>query len=156
MKKYGFFRTPSEDFSDDGTRFLMYEYKGLQVSYAYVDGDHYISLRPDYTPDLSYEVYSKFPSYKNANDFNGVTGVDLFTLKQNAEAMVNDINEWVENPTSFQEAKPEEGDVTLVLSPIQQRALRSALQWVKMLEAEGKVEIYDYQREAFEEIGKAL
>ena len=156
MKKYGFFRTPSEDFSDDGTRFTMYEYRGLQVSYAYWNGEHYMSLRPDYTPDLTHEVYSKFPGYQKANEFNGTGTLDLGKLSQNAEALVTDINRWVEDPTYCQEAKPEERDVQLTLSPIQARALRAALTWVSMLEAEGKVEVYDYQTEAFSEISRQI
>lgn len=107
MKKYGFYRTPSEDFSDDGTRFLCYEYKGLQLSYAYAD-DHYLSIRFDYVPDLSYQDYSLFPSYKLADEFNGSSTLDLDKLKQNAEACLADLARWQADKNVFRKAKQTE------------------------------------------------
>lgn len=110
MKKYGFYRTPSEDFSDDGTRFLCYEYKGLQLSYAYAD-DHYLSIRFDYVPDLSYQDYSLFPSYKLADEFNGSSTLDLDKLKQNAEACLADLALWQADHNVFRKAKTQKEDV---------------------------------------------
>lgn len=109
MKKYGFYRTPSEDFSDDGTRFLCYEYKGLQLSYAYAD-DHYMAIRFDYVPDLGYKDYSLFPSYKLTDEFNGSSALDLDKLKQNAEACLADLALWQADHDVFRKAKRTEED----------------------------------------------
>lgn len=111
FKKHGFHRTPADDFSDDGTRFMTYEYKGLTLSYAYDDEyGHFAALRFDYTPDLDYKTYSLFPSYKLADEFNGSKTLDPEKLAQNAEAMVADINRWVENPNFAREAEQKKID----------------------------------------------
>ena len=71
LKKAGFKHTPDLDFSDDGTNFKMFSYKGIPVSYAKSDDIYYIAVRLDYL-DMRYEEYSKLPSYRDGDEFNGV------------------------------------------------------------------------------------
>lgn len=94
LKKLGAVHVPELDFGDDGTKFKMFEYKGVPVSYAKSEDDHYISIRFDYVDGLSYETYKQFPSYKNADEFNGVDTIDEAKLKENLEAAVEDLNTW--------------------------------------------------------------
>ncbi len=91
LKRAGLVHTPELDFSDDGTNFKMFTYKGVPVSYTKVHGDYYISIRFDYIDGLGYETYSKFPSYSLANDFNGVDFVDMDELVKNLEAAAADL-----------------------------------------------------------------
>ena len=93
--KYGFVRNPSEGFSDDGNRFRAYLYKNmLPMTYLKADGEVYISLRLDYLNDLSYREYSKLPSYKEADKYNGVPedSVDLQDLVNIADRLIKEYN----------------------------------------------------------------
>lgn len=45
FKKYGFVRTPERDFSDDGNRFKIYDYKGIKFSYLKQNSEVYLSGR---------------------------------------------------------------------------------------------------------------
>ncbi len=51
FKKYGFIRTPENDFSDDGNRFKAYDYKGIEFSYLKAYGEVYLSGRFSRTYD---------------------------------------------------------------------------------------------------------
>lgn len=42
------------------------------------------------------------------------------------------------------------------LTELEMRAIRSAITWAEMLERAGEVELYDYQKEAFETLKKVL
>lgn len=93
FKSIGFQRDPSNDFSDDGTRFRMYLYKGkLPMSYASHQGNAYIALRPDYM-GLRYEQYRKLPSYKDMDKYNGVSisFVNLKDLANIADKVLDEI-----------------------------------------------------------------
>lgn len=90
LKKAGLVHTPELDFSDDGTNFKMFSYKGIPVSYTKVHGDYYVAIRFDYIDGMVYSMYSEFDSYKNANEFNGVETVDMDKLVENLEAAVAD------------------------------------------------------------------
>lgn len=74
MAKYGFIRTPEDDFSDDGNRFTCYkagEYENLRISKLVSDGQAYLSSQVDC--NLPYEVYGKLPHYNEATwKYNGV------------------------------------------------------------------------------------
>lgn len=96
LKKIGLRHTPDLDFRDDGTKFKMLTYKGLPVSYTKVDGQYYISIRFDYHEGLSYDTYSKFPSYKVTDEFNGVGSIDLDKLLLNLKYCRTDLLAWLE------------------------------------------------------------
>jgi hypothetical protein len=74
MAKYGFIRTPDDDFSDDGNRFTCYqagEYENIRISKLVSDGRVYLSSQVDC--NLPYEIYGKLPNYQAASwKYNGV------------------------------------------------------------------------------------
>ena len=71
LVKYGFVRTPDEDFSDDGNRFQAYRVGRVRVTKLVADGDAFIngSIRDNKLP---YDVYSKLPHYSAISRLNGV------------------------------------------------------------------------------------
>lgn len=85
LTKMGAVRRPEMDFSDDGTRFKMYDYKGILFTYAY-DADYvYISATISRQGDFIYDDYKDLEIHKLADEFNGVSDVDIEKLKDNLE-----------------------------------------------------------------------
>jgi hypothetical protein len=72
MTKYGFVRTPAEDFSDDGNRFQAYKVGRVRVTKCTSDGEAYIDgdIRDGKLP---YDVYSKLPHYPHLGKLNGIS-----------------------------------------------------------------------------------
>jgi hypothetical protein len=74
LAKYGFIRTPDDDFSDDGAYFRCYqagEYENIRISKLVSDGQVYLSAQVDC--NLPFEVYGKLPHYQAASwKYNGV------------------------------------------------------------------------------------
>lgn len=105
LKKFGFERNPLADFSDDGTRFTAYSYGDFRATYAHDGEYHYFSLRLDYADDdgkqLPYSVYSNFPSYGLADEFNGNKELDLEKLVQNAKVLLNELRLWKNGDEAF-------------------------------------------------------
>ena len=90
MTKYGFVRTPEDDFSDDGSRFQAYRVGRVRVTKLVSDGQAYIDgdIRDGKLP---YEVYSKLPHYVFCGKLNGVqaaaiTDEDLQELYESCQA----------------------------------------------------------------------
>lgn len=73
LTKYGFVRTPQNDFSDDGTRFTTYSVGRVRVSKATWNGEVFLAGRIDDGRVLSYDEYSKLPHYKAMDRLNGVS-----------------------------------------------------------------------------------
>lgn len=74
--KYGFIRSPEDDFTDDGNRFICFKVKDVEISKLVKEGRAYISASIE-NGKLPYEVYSKLPHYKSLNKLNGVSVSDL-------------------------------------------------------------------------------
>ena len=74
LVKYGFVRTPDEDFSDDGNRFTCYlAGKKVRVSKLISDGQVYLSIDSG-LGELPYDVYKNLPHYNDAEwKYNGVS-----------------------------------------------------------------------------------
>lgn len=74
MTKYGFIRTPEDDFSDDGNRFICFkagEYENVRISKLVSDGQAYLSAQA--YCNLPYEIYGNLPNYQAATwTYNGV------------------------------------------------------------------------------------
>lgn len=91
----GLTRCPEHDFSDDGTRFKAYAYKGIPlVSYTTSDGEKFLAINPDNTNygGTSYDFWkANAESNKCTWDFNGCTEIDLDKLKENLEAVYQDL-----------------------------------------------------------------
>lgn len=90
----GITRDESKDFTDDGTRFQCYLYKGVvPISYARVDGWIYLTIAFHHLDDIYSSEYQEFDSFKVGDDFNGVLP-DQFDPNQfvkNLEAAYKDI-----------------------------------------------------------------
>ena len=72
LVKYGFVRTPEDDFSDDGNRFQAYRVGRVQVTKLVSDGEAYIDGGIN-NGKLPYEVYSKLSHYSAISRLNGVS-----------------------------------------------------------------------------------
>lgn len=48
-----------------------------------------------------------------------------------------------------------ETDTLIELTPIDKRAIRAFVQWLTQLEAEGKLELYDYQKSTLNKLMRA-
>ena len=70
LTKYGFVRSPEDDFSDDGNYFTCYKVGNVRVSKLVADGDAYISATLD--GQLPYDQYSKLSYYRELDRLNGV------------------------------------------------------------------------------------
>lgn len=96
LKKLGFERREDMDFSDDGSSFKGFIYKGLPLTYLKSNGEYFISLRIDYLNELNYDEYSKMKSYELSDEFNGVSYVDGNKLVENAEAILKEYKEFAD------------------------------------------------------------
>ena len=78
LAKFGFARSPSEDFSDDGTRFVCYRVGNVRVSKAVWKDQVFLSGRYEADgPQLEFEEYSKLPHFKSVGKLNGVSRESL-------------------------------------------------------------------------------
>lgn len=97
----GFVRREDLDFSDDGSYFRGYEYDGMPVTYCKYQDEYFICVRYDYLENsFTYEDWKNTEEYKLADEFNGVTEVDVDKLIENCikvKAKVNELNAQVEN-----------------------------------------------------------
>ncbi len=91
--KLGIVRRTDLNFTDDGTRFTGYEYKGLPITYATGGGKMYFNIRVDYLHDFAYCDYFKKPWYKLCGKFNGVESIDETELMITLEKVIKAIAE---------------------------------------------------------------
>lgn len=74
LTKYGFIKTPEEDFSDDGTRFTCYKpfsNSRLRISKATTCDEYFIAGRI-IQGNLDYEEYSQLPHFGSMDALNGI------------------------------------------------------------------------------------
>lgn len=87
-------RVPERDFTDDGTKFKVYEYKNLRATYTFYKDTVYLSFNPKENIDWAFLV--NYPEFrKGLRDFNGVpaNAVDIDKIKQ----IVKKLNTMLEN-----------------------------------------------------------
>lgn len=77
LTKYGFVRSPEDDFSDDGSRFTCYRVGDVRVSKCVSGDEIFIAGRYEGPTLLRYEEYSGLPHYKAMDDLNGVDKSDI-------------------------------------------------------------------------------
>jgi hypothetical protein len=78
MTKYGFVRSPEDDFSDDGNRFTCYRVGRVRVSKLVADGEAYIDGAGDLMDGkLPYQVYKDLPHYTAISELNGIPVASL-------------------------------------------------------------------------------
>ena len=71
LTKYGFIRSPEDDFSDDGFRFTCYKVGKVRVSKTIYSGVAYIGARI-INNKLNHDEYSILPHYKSLSALNGI------------------------------------------------------------------------------------
>lgn len=103
MIKYGFVRSPEDDFNDDGSHFTCYRVGNVRVSKTVYDGIVYLlgSLEGQGF-NLPYEVYSKLPHYNQLDELNGIpvsalTDAKLAKLYNDCIAYEQEYNETLRN-----------------------------------------------------------
>ena len=109
MTKYGFVRTPEDDFSDDGSRFQAYRVGRVRVTKLVSDGEAYID-GDICDGKLPYEVYSKLPHFALCGKLNGVpaaalTDEDLQELYESCQAYdkeYTDAENTIQYPTELE------------------------------------------------------
>lgn len=75
LTKFGFVRSPQDDFSDDGSRFTCYRRPGVEkvrISKLVSGGYVYIAARYE-DSRLPYEICAKLPHYAGLDRLNGVS-----------------------------------------------------------------------------------
>ena len=90
LVKFGFVRTPSEDFTDDSNRFTCYRVGRVRVTKLVADGEAYID-GDIVDGKLPLDVYRKLPHYPFLGKLNGVpvaaiTEDDLQELYEHCQA----------------------------------------------------------------------
>ena len=89
------------NFSDDGNYFRGFDYKGLPITTLRTGNDTYCSVRVDYLDNkFAYREWMNTEEYRLADEFNGVSEIDLDKLVENCErilAKVAEMNEKAEN-----------------------------------------------------------
>lgn len=70
LVKFGFIRTPEEDFSDDGSTFTCYKVGRVRVSKCLYENTVYLAGR--IKGNLPYNIYSKLNHYRAMDNLNGV------------------------------------------------------------------------------------
>lgn len=94
----GFRRAPEHDFTDDGSRFIGFEYKGLPLTqHRSSQYGTYLSFRVDYISHkkgFTYEDYSNTSWYHLCGKYNGVTELpELEEIIKDLEVVVAGIKE---------------------------------------------------------------
>lgn len=99
----GFKRVPKYDFSDDGSRFTAWVYKGIPMTQCRGGGNTYLCLRTDYISsfkkdglsDLEFHLPWQFWYDNKGKDvedvFNGVPEFDLDQLLKNVDILIEQI-----------------------------------------------------------------
>lgn len=113
LTKYGFIRSPEDDFTDDGNKFTCYRVGKVRVSKSISNWDGglhtYIAGRID-SDALPYEVYSQLPHYEAMDRLNGVikAGITEEDLQQLYEDCLSYAYEWDEAVKSIKYPTVEE------------------------------------------------
>ena len=97
----GFTRASEHDFSDDGNRFIGFEYKGLPLSQCRNSCGTFLAFRIDYLSEDTklkfigtWEDYSKQPWYPLCNKYNGVDELpEMDEIVKDLETVVTGIKE---------------------------------------------------------------
>lgn len=82
------------NFSDDGSYFRGFDYKGLPITTLRSNDKTYLSIRVDYLDnEFTYHEWMKTDESKLADEFNGVYDFDLDKLIDNCERIIAKVNE---------------------------------------------------------------
>lgn len=92
LTKRGFVHTPELDFADDGTKFKMFTYKGMPVSYAKHEDHYFIAIRPDYL-ETGYNGWASLSdeAKKAMDSHNGTIAPDTDRLIESIAVVAKEI-----------------------------------------------------------------
>lgn len=115
LTKRGCIRVKEEDFSDDGNRFKILNYKNLRISYLKDQGDYFLSIRIPYSGEnYIYEDYKDKEWYKNCDKYNNCSSIDPDDVIRICEEAIKGIEELESQPreeidtTKMEERKQKE------------------------------------------------
>lgn len=92
--KYGIEVASEYDFSDDGSKFHGFIYKGIPMTQCYADDTVYLSIRIDYLPhNFTYKEWMATEEYKLCYEFNGASEIDIDKLIENLEKIIAKVEE---------------------------------------------------------------
>ena len=82
------------DFTDDGSRFRGFAYKGMPITQCKYQGTIYLAIRVDYLKnDFTYEDWRKTEEWKMCDKFNGVSEIDTDDLIATLERIIVKVEE---------------------------------------------------------------
>lgn len=82
------------DFTDDGSRFRGFAYKGMPITQCKYQGTIYLAIRVDYLKnDFTYEDWRRTEEWKMCDKFNGVSEIDSEDLIATLERIIAKVNE---------------------------------------------------------------
>lgn len=101
------------DFTDDGSRFRGFSYKGMPMTQCKYQGTIYLSIRVDYLKtNFTYEEWFQTEEWRMCDKFNGVSEIDTEDLIATLERIIAKVDEMNEA------AAAEEIDLTEVVKKI--------------------------------------
>ena len=82
------------DFTDDGSRFRGFAYKGMPMTQCKYQGTIYLAIRVDYLKnDFTYEDWRKTEEWEMCDKFNGVSEIDTDDLIATLERIIVKVEE---------------------------------------------------------------
>lgn len=82
------------DFTDDGSRFRGFAYKGMPITQCKYQGTIYLSIRVDYLKnDFTYEDWRETEEWRMCDKFNGVSEIDSEDLIDTLEKIIAKVAE---------------------------------------------------------------
>lgn len=99
LTKRGFIRREEKDFSDDGNRFKILEYKNLEISYLKDKEDYFLSIRiPRSGKNYIYDDYKDKDWYKECDKYNYCQEIDPDDVVRICERAIKGIEELESQP----------------------------------------------------------
>lgn len=139
IKNTGIELAPEHDFTDDGSRFRGFIYKGMPMTQCRADGECYLAIRVDYLDnEFDYKEWMNTKEYQLEDEFNGVSEFDMDKLIENLEKIIAKVNEM--NTA----AKSEELDMTPV-----KEALKTEIEYAESVVNEFKTNFKWYDADGY-------
>lgn len=95
VNKLGIIVREDLDFTDDGSRFRGFSYKGLPLTQCVYQGETFLAIRVDYLNDNQFTTkeWMSTEEYKLADEFNGCFEIDTDKLIENLERIIAKVDE---------------------------------------------------------------
>lgn len=95
VNKLGIIVREDLDFTDDGSRFRGFSYKGLPLTQCVCQGETFLSIRVDYLEGKQFTTkeWMETEEYKLEDEFNGCFEIDTDKLIENLERIIAKVDE---------------------------------------------------------------